>query len=130
MEERRKTPRIDLHLPAQWETPSGLHEGTVINCSVGGCFVQAQVEEPGNEPVKLAIQLPNGKDIQLWGKVAYYLPTMGFGLQFTIGSGEGQLMLNRWFDYLQGIHSSSHWQGADTNRVSVEKGAHSHPQSG
>jgi hypothetical protein len=119
MEERRKTPRIDLNLPAQWETPSGVHEGTVINCSVGGCFVQAQVEEPGNEPVKLAIQLPNGNDIKLWGKVAYYLPTMGFGLQFTIGSDEGQVMLNRWFDYLQGIH-----------RVSVEKGAHGHPQSG
>lgn len=114
MEERRKSPRIDLHLLAQWETPSGVHVGTVINCSEGGCFVQAQVEEPGDEPVKLAIQLPNGGAIQLWGKVAYYLPTMGFGLQFSIRSDEGQLMLNRWRDYLEVVHSSSLLQGADT----------------
>ena len=117
MDERRKSPRIDLHLPAQWETTSGVHEGTVINCSVGGCFVQALVEEPGNEPMKLAIQLPNGTDIQLWGKVAYYLPTMGFGLQFTSRSDEGQLMLHRWLDYLQAVHSSPHLQGADAKSV-------------
>ena len=112
MEERRKSLRIDLHLPVQWETASGILEGTVINCSVGGCFVQAQVEEPGNEPMKLAIQLPDGKDIQLWGRVAYYLPTMGFGLRFTPRSGEGQLMLNKWLDYLDAVHSSSQLQGA------------------
>ena len=99
MEERRKSRRIDLNLPAHWESESGVHEGTVINCSEGGCFVRAEVEEPGNEPVKLAIQLPDGKDLQLWGKVAFYLPTMGFGLQFISRSGEA--MLKKWGDYLQ-----------------------------
>lgn len=99
MEERRKSRRIDLNLPAHWESESGVHEGTVINCSEGGCFVRAEVEEPGNEPVKLAIQLPDGKDLQLWGKVAFYLPTMGFGLQFISRSSES--MLKRWGDYLQ-----------------------------
>jgi len=115
--ERRKSPRIDLHLPAEWETTSGVHQGTVINCSVGGCFVQALVEEPGDEPMKLAIQLPDGRDIHLWGKVAYYLPTMGFGLQFTSRSDEGQLMLDRWLDFLQVVHSSPNLQGADTKSV-------------
>ena len=116
MEERRKSARIDLNLPAQWETASGVHEGTVINCSGGGCFVQAQVEEPGDEPMKLAIQLPNG-DIQLWGKVAYYLPTMGFGLQFIRRSDEGQLMLNRWLDYLDAVKSSPGVQLAGTKSI-------------
>lgn len=97
MEERRKSPRFDLNLPVHWETASGVHEGTVINCSVSGCFVQTQVEEPGNEPVKLAIQLPDGKNLQLWGEVAFYLPTMGFGLHFT----SGQSMFRGWLDYLQ-----------------------------
>ena len=101
MEERRKSERIDLHLLAQWETTSGVHEGTIVNCSVGGCFVQAQVEEPGNEPMKLAMQLPNGRRIHLWGEVAYYLPTMGFGLKFGNASDEDQVMLNIWRDYLQ-----------------------------
>lgn len=116
MEERRKSPRIDLHLPVQWETTSGVLEGTVINCSVGGCFVQAQVEEPGDEPMKLAIQLPNG-DIQLWGKVAYYLPTMGFGLQFISRSDEGQQMLNRWLDYLEAVNPSPQVQRAGTKSI-------------
>ena len=101
MEERRKSERVDLHLLAQWETTSGVHEGTIVNCSVGGCFVQAQVEEPGNEPMKLAMQLPNGRRIHLWGEVAYYLPTMGFGLKFGNSSDEDQGMLNIWRDYLQ-----------------------------
>ena len=103
MEERRKSRRIDLNLPAHWETESGVYEGTVINCSEGGCFVQAVVEEPGDEPVKLAIKLPDGGDIQLWGTVAYYLPTMGFGLRFTGRSGESQSMLNRWQDLFTGF---------------------------
>ena len=101
MEERRKSERVDLNLLAQWETTSGIHEGTIVNCSVGGCFVQAQVEEPGNEPMKLAMQLPNGRRIHLWGEVAYYLPTMGFGLKFGNSSDEDQVMLTIWRDYLQ-----------------------------
>ena len=97
MEERRKSPRVDLNLPAHWESASGVHEGKIINCSLSGCFVQAQIEEPGNEPLQLAIQLPDGKDLQLWGRVAYYLPTMGFGMHFT----SGQSTLKKWLDYLQ-----------------------------
>ena len=96
MEDRRKSPRIDLNLPAHWETASGPQEGRVVNCSLGGCFVQAKVEEPGNEPVKLAILLPDGRDLQLVGDVAFYLPTKGFGLHFT----SGQSALQGWVDYL------------------------------
>jgi len=47
--------------------------------------------------LKLAIHLPDGKDLQLWGRVAYYLPTMGFGMHFT----SGQSTLKGWLDYLQ-----------------------------
>jgi len=107
MEERRKSERVDLNLLAEWETTSGVHEGTIVNCSVGGCFVQAQVEEPGNEPMKLAMQLPNGRRIHLWGEVAYYLPTMGFGLRFANSSHEGQVMLDIWLDYLQAQQNSN-----------------------
>ena len=97
MEERRKSPRVDLNLPAHWESETGVHKGSIINCSADGCFVQALVEEPGNEPLKLAIQLPDGKDLQLWGRVAYYLPTMGFGMHFYAD----QSTLKGWLDYLQ-----------------------------
>jgi PilZ domain len=101
MEERRKSTRIETQLAARWETPTGFHEGTVVNCSSGGCFVQAQVEEPGAEPVKLRVQLPNGKHMNLWGQVVYYLPTMGFGLRFTNPSTANQLMIEIWVGKLQ-----------------------------
>ncbi|MBA2527757.1 MAG: PilZ domain-containing protein [Pyrinomonadaceae bacterium] len=119
MEERRESERIDLRLLAQWETVFGVHEGTIVNCSVGGCFVQAQVEEPSTEPIKLSMQLPNGTDIHLWGNVVYYLPTLGFGVQFISASDEGQVMLIKWLDYLHTVHSSSHLQSADTKSAST-----------
>lgn len=114
MEERRKSERMDLNLLAQWQTTSGVQKGTIVNCSAGGCFVQAQVEEPGNEPMKLAIKLPNGRDIQLWGEVVYYLPTMGFGFQCTSSSAEGRAMLDVWLNYLRAVHSARHLPNADT----------------
>ena len=101
MEDRRRSERAEANLHAQWQTPTGVQDGTVINCSTGGCFVQALVEEPGNEPLRLAILLPNGKSIQLWGEVAYYLPTMGFGLQFTRVANQDQSMYEAWSDYLK-----------------------------
>jgi hypothetical protein len=101
MDERRKSERVDTHLHAQWETASGNHHGIIINGTIGGCFVQAQVEEPGDEPMKLVITLPKGVSIHFWGEVAYYLPTMGFGLHFNHFSDEGQIMLNTWIDYLE-----------------------------
>lgn len=102
MEDRRKSERIHTKLQVQFETNSEVLEGTVINCSASGCFVQGEVEEPGDEPVRLTIQLPNGTSIQLWGTVAFYLPTMGFGLHFTHHSDEDQLMFDKWRNYLEG----------------------------
>jgi len=100
MDERRNSERIRTHLPAQWETASGVHQGIVVNGSGGGCFVLAQVEEPGDEPLALSIQLPNGSRIHMWGEVAYYLPTEGFGLQFAESSDESRAALKIWLDYL------------------------------
>lgn len=100
MKERRQSERISTHLSVQWETAAGISQGTVINGSAGGCFVLAQVEEPSDEPLHLAIQLPNGKQLRLQGEVSYYLPTEGFGLQFHGPSDEDQGMLKLWLDYL------------------------------
>src|SRR5436309_3263601 len=101
MKERRKSTRIETQLPARWETARGIREGIVVNCSSGGCFVRAEVEEPGEEPIKLRIQLLNGKHMKLWGQVVYYLPTMGFGLRFTNPSTANQLMIEIWVGKLQ-----------------------------
>jgi len=100
MDERRKSERIRTHLPAHWETASGVHQGIIVNGSAGGCFVLAQVEEPGDDLMEIAVQLPNGGLVRLWGEVAYYLPTEGFGLQFAESSDERRTVMKMWIDYL------------------------------
>lgn len=100
MEDRRNSKRVELLLSAHYKTTSGVCNGTVINGSAGGCFVLAQVEDPGDEPMKLTILLPTGESLELWAEVAYHLPTKGFGLQFINRSDEGQAMLNIWRTYL------------------------------
>jgi len=107
MEERRKSERVRIHLPAQWETASGVRQGIVVNSSAGGCFVLAQVEEPGDEPLALSVELPNGRRAQIRGEVAYYLPTEGFGLQFDQSSDEGRALLKTWLDYLHTLEQQT-----------------------
>ena len=101
MEERRKSKRVQTHLHVQWETHSSVREATVTNCSVHGCFVEAEVEDPGNDPVKLTVQLPNGTSIELWGTVAFHLPTLGFGLHFTPHSKQDRFAFNEWRNYVE-----------------------------
>ena len=101
MEERRASKRVQTHLHVKWETASSVREATITNCSVHGCFVQAAIEEPGNKPVKLTVQLPNGTSVQLWGVVAFHLPTLGFGLHFRPRSGQDQLAFDDWRNYVE-----------------------------
>lgn len=103
MEERRKSGRVRLNLPACLETESGPRSGVVLNGSTDGCFVHARVEEPGDDPVQVGVRLPHGEWIYLWGEVVYYLPTEGLGLQFTSPTAEAALMLNEWLRYLSSV---------------------------
>ena len=102
MEERRKSKRVQTRLHVQWETGASVREATITNCSVFGCFVQDEVEEPGNKPVKLTVQLPNGTFVQLWGIVSFHLPTVGFGLHFKPRSRSMQdrLTFDKWRNYV------------------------------
>lgn len=103
MEERRKSKRVQTRLHVQWETLSSVREATITNFSVHGCFVQDEVEEPGNRPVKLTVQLADGISIQLWGMVAFHLPTLGFGLHFKPRSRSEQdrQTFDRWRNYVE-----------------------------
>jgi hypothetical protein len=100
MEERRKDERIQMSLPVRWETLSGVHNGVLLNGSAGGCFVQTLGEDPGDEPLRLEIQMPGGGRLHLWGEVTYYLPTMGFGLQFVGSPDNGDLRNEAWLAHL------------------------------
>ena len=106
MEERRQSERIQARLQARWETDSGVVDGIIINCSVHGCFVLGEVEEPGNDPVRLTVRLPNGSSLLLLGTVAFHLPTLGFGLHFIYPSDEDKAMFDRWRVYVEAEKSA------------------------
>ena len=103
MEERRKEERIPMSLPVRWETPSGVHEGVLLNGSAGGCFVQASGEDPGDEPLRLEFQMPDGGRLHLWGEVSYYLPTRGFGLQFVASPHANDVESEAWLAHLSAL---------------------------
>ena len=103
MEERRGSGRVQMRLPVRWEMASGVHVAVILNGSPGGCFVQTQIEEPEDVPLKIEIRLPRGEWISLWGEVAYYLPTEGFGLQFIDSPNDGDPMLEKWLEHLRSL---------------------------
>jgi len=101
MAERRRSKRVQTSLHVQWETPSSTEKASITNCSVHGCFVQAEIEEPGNEPIRLTVQLPSGTSIELWGTVAFHLPTLGFGLHFMPHSNQDPSAFDKWRAYVE-----------------------------
>ena len=107
MEERRKTERFQMLLPARWETSFGVHSGVVLNGSVDGCFVQTHTEDPGDDPLRLEIRLPDGKCLNLWGEVTYYLPTEGFGFHFIGSPDDGGHRDEMWLEHLSFLKKAS-----------------------
>lgn len=100
MEERREFRRMQMELTARWEGEAGDRSAVILNGSQRGCFVHTQIEEPEDGPLELGIRLPHGEWISLWGEVAYYLPTEGFGFQFSCSTDLGDPMFEKWIEYL------------------------------
>jgi hypothetical protein len=72
---------------------SRAHEARVDDVSLGGCFVNTFAHVESDEEVKLQIQLPSGEWLRLQGRVASYLPGVGFGIAFTSLSKEEAVVL-------------------------------------
>ena len=100
MDERRKSKRADVQLPARWESLAGVHEGTVSNISTGGCFVQSSDKVAVWDPIKVEIQLPTERWIYLWGVVVHRVPDSGFAIRFTVFDDKEQTMLTLLIDYV------------------------------
>jgi hypothetical protein len=107
MEERRKVERFPMLLPVRWETPHGVSSGIILNGSAGGCFVRTRTDDPGDDALRLEIQLPGGERLSLWGEVTYYLPTEGFGLQFIASPDDGSLGNDLWLAHLALLKSGA-----------------------
>ncbi len=81
--ERRRSPRVDVNLPARWEGVLALHEADVTNLSVHGCFVLTGGTVETKELIRIEITLPDGTDIYAWGEVVDAANEIGFAVQFT-----------------------------------------------
>jgi len=88
-DERRGHGRVRTDLRASWEGVLESREGTLVDLSVGGCFILTTGAVQAGELLRLDIRVPSGGSLLLWGEVVYVMEEMGFALTFT-GAGEDE----------------------------------------
>jgi PilZ domain len=81
--ERRRSPRINVNLPARWEGVLTLQDADVTNLSLHGCFVLTGGTVENKELVRIEIILPDNTEISAWGEVVDAANEIGFAVQFT-----------------------------------------------
>ncbi len=89
--ERRKNERVKVNIKARWEGVLEQKEGTIVDLSIGGCFIlTAHLVEIGE-----LIRLEMENSLVIWGEVIYQIEEMGFALKFTAAMGEEALQLGK-----------------------------------
>ena len=84
--ERRRFERVKVNRKVQWEGVLEQKEGTLVDLSVGGCFIlTSHLVEP-RELIRLEIE----GALTVWGEVIYQIKEMGFALRFNAGLDEQQ----------------------------------------
>jgi hypothetical protein len=81
--EKRRAPRVNVNLPANW---TGAHNGeaaTVTSLSQSGCFLLSGGEVSPKEIVQLKITLPSNECLSLVGEIVEAAPEIGFAVRFT-----------------------------------------------
>ena len=85
--ERRRNERVKVNIKARWEGVLGQDEGTIVDLSIGGCFILTAHLVQTGELIRLEME----NSLALWGEVIYQIEEMGFALRFTAALGdEGQ----------------------------------------
>jgi hypothetical protein len=97
--ERRRTERAHIYLDAQWTGQYSLSKGTISDVSEEGCFVLTSGKVKRKEIVKLKIETPTSKTLEVKGKVIYFYQEIGFGLCFTDMSETERELLALLIDY-------------------------------
>jgi hypothetical protein len=93
--ERREDERARVSLEAWWEGLSGRHEARVSDISMGGCYVDSPGYVEVGELVVFAIKRPDGRWLELRGRVITSEPNVGFSLVYTYLTDEEQQELKR-----------------------------------
>jgi len=84
--ERRRFERVRVDLKVQWEGVLEQKQGTLVDLSVGGCFILTSHLVETRELIRLEIE----GALTIWGEVIYQIEEMGFALRFNAGLDEQQ----------------------------------------
>jgi uncharacterized protein (TIGR02266 family) len=81
-EDKRRAGRLPLLLEVRYEGPGVLAETRISDISETGVFVDAMTPIPEGAVLKLSFTLPNGRFIEVDGRVAHSQPRIGMGVEF------------------------------------------------
>jgi hypothetical protein len=82
--ERRKFERVKVNIKTRWEGVLEQKEGTIVDLSIGGCFILTDHLVETGELIRLEME----NSLVFWGEVIYQVEEMGFGLRFSAALGE------------------------------------------
>ena len=98
--QKRGAPRVETAIPVRWgANPECPRYGRILNLSVKGCLLEAQVEPLNGKIVFLRFGLPTGHSISLQGEPVKYRRGLGFALEFTNLSEEDYYTLEQLVEY-------------------------------
>jgi uncharacterized protein (TIGR02266 family) len=81
-EDKRRAGRLPLLLEVRYEGPGVRAETRISDISETGVFVDAMTPVPVGAVLKLSFTLPNGRFIEVEGRVAHSQPRIGMGVEF------------------------------------------------
>jgi Tfp pilus assembly protein PilZ len=102
-EERREHVRLVLSLQARWEDKAGQHAARISNLSSGGCFIESQDPATTGERIRVQIELPVERWMELSGEVIRLHPDGGFAIRFSALTISEQSTLAQLIDYARGV---------------------------
>jgi uncharacterized protein (TIGR02266 family) len=80
--EKRQAGRASLLLEVKYEGPGVRAETRISDISETGVFIDAMSPIPIGAVLKLTFVLPNGRMIEVEGRVAHSQPRIGMGVEF------------------------------------------------
>jgi hypothetical protein len=91
-QDRRRAERVRVNLSARWEAASIRERGTISDISANGCFLLSGGETSPGEAVRVALELPEGRTIELNSEVVYRTEEIGFAVRFKDDVGRERLI--------------------------------------
>lgn len=79
----RNFERTSLSLEIILYSSSGRREARISDLSMGGCFIDTIITPEEGETVNFDVRMPGGEWLKLAGEVVYFMPRIGFGINFT-----------------------------------------------